>query len=266
VSFSGRELVSLTLGRCTRRASKKERRIFIPKSVKAMQDTGKQRPRDESMNDSLRHRRLAMLALAFSAGLAVACGSSASNGTSGSTSGDAGTSDTGTGTEASPNDAATADVATPPAGSGTGTVTGSVGGTPFGSVATALWAGAPDDPATTVVYVFSKPVACSELATPGWDTRITNGTSVLEMKSFGTMPASYTVVTTLTPAPGEASVNYTLSSTTGTPKEDGSTMGTVTLTTLTPNVSAKGSFTLTFGTSSLSGSFDAVFCPGGHEP
>jgi hypothetical protein len=247
---------------------------LFPKFVKAIAHTGKQRPRDESMNDSSRHRGVAMLALALSAGLTVACGSSASSGTSGSsgsTSGDAGTSGTGTsgtgtGTDASPNDAATADVATPPAGSGTGTVTGSVAGTPFGSVATALWAGAPDDPATTVVYVFSKPVACSELATPGWDTRITNGTSVLEMKSFGTMPGSYKVVTTLTPAPGEASVNYTLSSTMGTPKEDGSTMGTVTLTTLTPNTSAKGSFTLTFGTSSLSGSFDAVYCPGGHEP
>lgn len=218
------------------------------------------------MNDLLRHRLVVTLTLALSAGLAGACGSTGSSGTSGSTSGDAGTSGTATGTDASPTDAASADVATPPAGSGTGTVTGSVAGAPFGPVATALWAGAADDPATTVVYVFSKPVACAELATPGWDTRITNGTSVLEMKSFGTTPGSYTVVTTLTPAPGEASVNYTLSSTTGTPKEDGSSMGTVTLTTLTPNVSAKGSFTLAFGTSSLSGSFDAVFCPGGHEP
>ncbi len=220
------------------------------------------------MNDFLRHRRVAALALVLSAGLAAACGSSGTSGATGSTSGDGGTSGTGggTGTDASPNDAATADVATPPAGSGTGTVTGSVGGAPFGSVATALWAGAADDPSTTVVYVFSKPVACSELTTPGWDTRITNGTSVLEMKSFGTTPGSYKVVTTLTPAPGEASVNYTLSSTMGTPKEDGSTMGTVTLTTLTPSTSAKGSFTLTFGTSSISGSFDAVYCPGGHEP
>jgi hypothetical protein len=109
-------------------------------------------------------------------------------------------------------------------------------------------------------------VASSLHATPGWDTRITNGTSVLEMKSFGTKPGSYTVVTTLTPAPGEASVNYTLSSTMGTPKEDGSTKGTVTLTTLTPSTSAKVSFTLTFASGPLSGTFDAVYCPGGHEP
>jgi hypothetical protein len=240
----------------------------MPIFVKAIADTGQHTPRDESMNDLRRHGQLAALVLALSAGLAVACGSSGTSGSSGSTSGDAGTSGTGTGNgaDASPNDAATSDVVTPPAGSGTGMVTGTVGGAPFGAVATALWAGAADDPATTVVYVFSKPVACSELATPGWDTRITNGTSVLEMKSFGTKPGSYTVVTTLTPAPGEASVNYTLSSTMGTPKEDGSTKGTVTLTTLTPSTSAKVSFTLTFASGPLSGTFDAVYCPGGHEP
>lgn len=227
------------------------------------------------MKDSLRHLGAVTIALAACGATAVACGSSTGSGTSGtsgssgSTSGDGGGTDTGsgTGTDASPNDAGTADVVTPPAGgTGTGMVTGTIGGAPFGAVATALWAGAADDPATTVVYVFSKPVACSDLATPGWDTRITDGTSVLEMKSFGTTPGMYKVVTTLTPAAGEASVNYTLSSTMGTPKEDGSTMGMVTLTKLTPNVSAQGTFTLTFATSTLSGSFDAVYCPGGHEP
>ena len=218
------------------------------------------------MKDSLRYLGAVTVALAVSGAAAVACGSSTgsgTSGTSGSTRGDGG----GTDTDASPTDGGTADVVTPSAGgTGTGMVTGSIGGAPFGSVATALWAGAADDPATTVVYVFSKPVACSELATPGWDTRITNGTSVLEMKSFGSTPGMYKVVSTLTPAAGEASVNYTLSSTTGTPKEDGSTMGMVTLTMLTPNVSAQGTFTLTFATSTLSGSYDAVYCPGGHEP
>lgn len=218
------------------------------------------------MKDYLRHLGAVTIALAACGAAAIACGSSTgsgSSGTSGSTTGDSGG---GTGSDASPNDGGTADVVTPPAGSGSGTVTGSVGGAPFGTVATVLWAGAPDDPATTVVYVFSKPVECSELATPGWDTRITNGTSVLEMKSFGTTPGTYKVVSTLTPAPGEASVNYTLSSTTGTPKEDGSTGGTVTLTALTPNTSAKGSFMLTFASGPLTGTFDAVYCPGGHEP
>ena len=105
------------------------------------------------------------------------------------------------------------------AAGGSGSIDGSIGGTPFGGAAASLWIGAPDDPATTVVYLFSKPVACSDLATPGWDTRIADGTQMLEMKMFGTSPATYNVVTTQTPAPGEAAVNYTLSATSGTPME-----------------------------------------------
>lgn len=219
------------------------------------------------MKAPLRHLAVATLALALSGLHTVACGSSTSSGTSG-TSGTMGVDSGGGGTDATADDGGTGATDAPvgPSGNGSGTVTGSIGGAPFGSVATALWAGAADDPATTVVYVFSKPVACSALATPGWDTRITNGTSVLEMKSFGTAPGMYKVVTTLTPASGEAAVNYTLSSTMGTPKEDGSTAGSVTLTTLTPNTSATGSFTLAFASGPLSGTFDAVYCPGGHEP
>jgi hypothetical protein len=218
------------------------------------------------MKDSLRHVAAVAVALASATSIAAGCGSSTSSGTSGGTSGSPVTD--GGGTDAARDDGgATTDTGPgTTTGTGTGTVTGSVAGAPFGSVATALWAGAPDDPATTVVYVFSKPIACSELGSPGWDTRITDGTSVLEMKAFGSAPGAFKVVTTPTPAPGEASVNFTLSSTSGTPKEQGSSAGTVTLTSLAPNASAKGSFMLTFGTSTLSGSFDAVYCPGGHEP
>ncbi len=152
------------------------------------------------------------------------------------------------------------------AGGGSGSVDGSVGGTPFGGAAASLWLGSPDDPATTVVYLFSKPVACSELATPGWDTRIANGTQMLEMKMFGTSPATYKVVTTQTPAPGEAAVNYTLSATSGTPAEQVGSGGTITLTKTTAGVRATGSFALNFATSNLAGTFDAAFCAGGHEP
>ena len=151
--------------------------------------------------------------------------------------------------------------------SGAGDVTGSVGGTSFDTVASSYVIGAPDDPATTVVYVFSSPVACSELATPGWDRRISNATSVLEMKLFGLDPATFTVVTTPTPAPGEAAINYTLSSTAGTPVETGSRSGTVTLSTIAPMGPATGAFNLGFvGTDHLMGHFNATFCPGAHEP
>ena len=143
---------------------------------------------------------------------------------------------------------------------------GSIDGSPFGAVSGALWAGAPDDPTTTVVYVFSKPVACSDLQNPGWDTKVPEGTRVLEMKAFGSDLRTYTVVTTPTPAPGEASVNYTLSSQTATPMEESSRAGDVSLAGLTPKTSVQGTFSLTFASSTLAGTFDAVFCPGGHEP
>lgn len=212
------------------------------------------------MKDSLRHLGAAAVALVSASAIAAGCSSST---TASPAATDSGAADATTAAEAATSPDAGPG---PTSGTGTGTITGTVAGVAFGTVATALWAGAPDDPATTVVYVFSKPVACSELGSPGWDTRIADGTSVLEMKAFGTMPGAFKVVTTLTPAPGEASVNFTLSSTSGTPKEEGSTGGTVTLTAVMPGVSATGSFMLTFGTSTLSGSFDAAFCPGGHEP
>jgi hypothetical protein len=184
--------------------------------------------------------------------LAACSGSSSSTGTPGAGGGGSGDSDGGS------------SVSDP--GGGSGSIDGSVGGTPFGGAAASLSIGTPDDPATTVVYVFSKPVACSELSTPGSDTRIANGTQMLEMKMFGTSPATYSVVTTQTPAPGEAAVNYTLSATSGTPTEQAGSGGTVTLTKTVAGVSAAGSFALNFATSKIAGTFDAAFCAGGHEP
>ena len=154
----------------------------------------------------------------------------------------------------------------PASGAGSGTISGAVNGASFTSVATSYVLGAPDDAATTVVYLFSKAVACSDLTAPGWDTRIANGTQFVELKMFGTTPATYKVVTTLTPAPGEASVNYTLSATTGTPAEQSGGGGTVTLNDVQPSTSASGSFALVFGTSHLDGAFESAFCAGGHEP
>ena len=205
-------------------------------------------------------RTLSLLALA-------ACGSSSAVQGGNADGGATGIADAAVGPrDATVDGSADAGAATEDAGRGGATIDGSVGGTPFGGASTALWIGAADDPATTVVYVFSRPVACGELATPGWDARITNGTQVLEMKMFGVAPGTFQVVTTQTPAPGEAAVNYTLSSTTGTPSEQVGSGGTVTLASLTAGTRAKGAFTLGFATSRLDGTFDAPFCAGGHEP
>jgi hypothetical protein len=183
------------------------------------------------------------------------------------------TSATNTGTPN--NDAAAADAAGDSASvvdggasvdAGPSSISGSADGTPFTNVASSYWIGAPDDPATTVVFVFSKPTACKDLSPPGWDKRITDGTQFLEMKMFGLTPATYNVTTSLTPAPGEASVNYTLSSQSSTPAESGSSAGTVTLSTVAATKNVTGSFALKFANNSLTGTYNAVFCPGGNEP
>jgi len=154
----------------------------------------------------------------------------------------------------------------PDGGLGTGSIEGGAADAAFTSAATTLWLGAPDSAATTVVYVFSNRIQCSELASAGWDTRIRDKTQILEIKMFGVTPQTYAAVATMTPAPGEASVNYTLSSTTGVPIEQFGNGGTVTLAALNAQSDATGAFDLHFGSSALSGTFDAAFCPGGHEP
>lgn len=147
------------------------------------------------------------------------------------------------------------------------TIAGMARTSPFTSVATSLWIGMADDPATTVVYVFDRATSCADLATPGWDARITDGTQVLEMKMLGTTPRAYTVVSGPLPGPGEASVNYTLSSRRGTPVETSSRGGAVTLAALSAGARATGRFALTFpGGGTLDGTFDAIWCAGGHEP
>lgn len=149
---------------------------------------------------------------------------------------------------------------------GSGTIAGTANGTPFNTVATALWYGKPDSAATTVIYLFSKHVDCSQVTAPAWDTRITNGTLFVEMKEFGLTAKTYTVTTSMTPAPGEASVNHTVSSTMATPVEIAASSGTVTLAAVNANTNVTGSFALVFGTNHLDGTFDAAYCANGVEP
>ena len=149
---------------------------------------------------------------------------------------------------------------------GTGTVSGALQGTSFGDVPTSLWIGMPDSAATTVIYLFSKPVACSDLCAPGWDTRISDGTQILELKALGVSPTTFPVVKTATPAPGEAVVNSTIATTSATPTETLGSGGTLILSALQGHQVATGTFALQFASDSLSGSFSAAYCPEGHEP
>ncbi len=163
-----------------------------------------------------------------------------------------------------------------PAAGGDGATAG-VGGTESGAAGTAdtapapftaatkLWIGAPDDAATTVIYAFSTSVPCSLISQHGWDAKVPNDTQLVELKAFGQTPATYTVVTTKTPAPGEASVNYTFS-TAANATETSASGGTVTLGALNANRNATGSYSLQFGATQLDEAFDAVYCAGGVEP
>jgi hypothetical protein len=148
----------------------------------------------------------------------------------------------------------------------TATIAGSVAGTPFTAAPTSLWIGSPDSVATAVVYLFSGPVDCAALAAAGWDSRLPSDTQVLEMKVFGTAPATYGVVKSANPASGQASVNHTLSKQVGTPVETAASSGVVAVSEVHPHVDIKGTFSLRWADGSLDGTFDAVFCPGGVEP
>ena len=167
---------------------------------------------------------------------------------------------------ASPADNGSSCQATNDAGQGSGTVSGAVNGMPFGSAANSLWIGKPDSAETTVVYLFSQPISCSALCSPGWDARIGDGITVLELKALGVAPATFPVVKTPTPALGEAVVNVTISSASATPSETSGSGGTLSLTRLQAKQTATGTFDLLFASENLSGSFNAAYCPEGHEP
>src|SRR5258708_7258229 len=143
------------------------------------------------------------------ASMLAACGSSSSNsggsGGGGGGAGGAGGSGGAGGTGGS--------------GGAGNTIMGTVNGMGFNTVQTALWIGKPDSATTTVVYMFSNAVNCADIGAPGWDGRITDKTQVLEMKAFGTTPMMYTVTSPPTPAPGEASVNHSLTPHDGTSVE-----------------------------------------------
>jgi hypothetical protein len=151
--------------------------------------------------------------------------------------------------------------------SGSGTISGTAGGKTLDKVASAYLIGQSDDPAhTTTIYVFDTPVACADIGAPGWDTSIAGATGALEMKLIGTVVGKYPVATGATPGQNEASVNFTVSSTTATPAEHGAKGGSVQLDKLDAGKLATGSFDLQFPDGSLKGTFSAEWCPDGTEP
>ena len=151
-------------------------------------------------------------------------------------------------------------------GSGSGTISGSVKGATFDTVMSSYWIGTPDDPATIAVYLIGKPITCAEISKSGWSHTIPASTQVFEMIMTGSAAGTYKVSTANPPPAGEAEVQYIFAQ--PTKNETRANAGTITLGTLTPKSEAIGSFSVQFpdGTSKLDGTFDAVYCPTGHEP
>ncbi len=143
---------------------------------------------------------------------------------------------------------------------GMNSITGMVNGMPFTTPKTAFRIGSPDDAATTVVYMFDQVIQCNEITARAWDTRITNGTQILEIKTLGHNANVYAV-------PSKAQVNYTLSSTSGTPVESIASGVSATLeATAVTGGGAQGKFSFTFTNGQLDGSFDGTSCATGLEP
>ena len=150
---------------------------------------------------------------------------------------------------------------------GTGAIHGSVASRAFDHVAASWFIGAPDDPQhTRVIYVFDALVACAEIAKPGWDQTVADGSQVVEMKLIGTQAGDYPVAADGHPATGEASVNYTLTSRTATPQETSAKSGHVTLDHIKDKATAGGSFDLVLPGGNVTGTFHAAYCAAGHEP
>lgn len=153
------------------------------------------------------------------------------------------------------------------AAAGSGTITGSFDGRPFDTVGASWRIGEPDDPEQTmVVFVFDGPISCADIADAGWDTRIADQTQAVEIKVIGKTTGDYPLATGRTPGPGESDVNYTLSSTTGTPGETSADSGDVVVDSANAGA-ATGSFDLTFPSGdNLVGTFNASPCAQGNEP
>ncbi len=147
-----------------------------------------------------------------------------------------------------------------------GTIAGAAGGVPFTHVAAAFVIESPDSDATTVVYLFSNPVRCLDLSFSGWDRAVSNGTLVLELKLLGKAPGTFISVTDPTLSVREAAAEWMRTSADPPPVEVRSKGGFIKLETLSARGPATGGFSLDFGVSRLTGTFNAAFCAGGHEP
>jgi hypothetical protein len=145
-------------------------------------------------------------------------------------------------------------------------VRGSADGKAFPPVAASWVIESPEVEGATVVYLFSRPVACVALSFSGWDSALEDGTAVLAIEMFGSEPGSYLASSASGPSPRAAGAVWMRSARQGASVDLRASSGWVTLNAISRLGAARGSFALTFGSASVTGTFRASFCADGHEP
>jgi len=143
----------------------------------------------------------------------------------------------------------------------------------FNTIAQATWVGSPDSPGTAVIYLLSQPYSCKVpdwAPGGGWDGRVPSGAQIIELKTAGNMPATFSVTSVgaagaQPPPAGMAYVHWSLHNG-ATPVEVPAVGTTVTIDTVNPKQNITGTFSLSFGGHMVSGSYNAAYCPGAGEP
>ena len=148
---------------------------------------------------------------------------------------------------------------------GTGSVTGDYGSEVIAPIMAAYWVGQPDDPNESAggpfVYLLSSAVTCNDISVNGWLSKIPAATQVLEL-IIGTVAVGTSTPAASAAAANVAEVNYLF----GRPSSEvRASNGDVTITAYASSASVDGTVNVTFPSGTASGTFHAVYCPGGQE-
>jgi len=136
-----------------------------------------------------------------------------------------------------------------------GMIAGAVRGTTWTSLANTYWAGKMVTGAPTVViFLFEAPVKCADIVNLNWDKTSTGARQILELGLLDATARTYQIMT-------DAFANYLFGS-----YNPDAYSGTITIREIHPSMDIAGSFDLNFLPDSLTGTFDAKYCPDGQEP
>ncbi|CAN5833462.1 hypothetical protein BH11MYX2_BH11MYX2_24590 [soil metagenome] len=148
---------------------------------------------------------------------------------------------------------------------GTGDLTGTYGSEAILPIKAAYWVGQPDNPSEAAggpfVNVFSSAVTCNDISVSGWLSTIPQDTQVLEL-IIGTTTVGLSARAASSAGANVAEVNYLFGRPSGEERANG---GSVKLTAYEREASVDAMVDVTFSSGSSTGTFHAVYCPGGQE-